>query len=374
MAEKILVTGGAGFIGSYLVDEFLGAGYEVRVMDNLDPQVHGPEADWPGYLDPRAERMKGDVRSRADWEKALAGVDYVSHHAAAVGVGQSMYEIDRYLAANTQATALMLDVLARGDYPIKKLMVASSMSIYGEGAYECPEHGKVFPKIRAIAQLSERDWEPRCPVCGGSCRPTPTDEDKPLYPTSFYAVSKRDQEEMVLIYGQAYKTPAVALRYFNVYGPRQALSNPYTGVAAIFSGRLLNRKPPLIFEDGLQSRDFIHVRDIARANLAALESPAADGQVLNVGTGRSLTVLDMARALAEHLGLDIRPEILGKFREGDVRHCYGDVNAMKDRLGFSASITFEQGIPELVAWVREQQAEDKVEDAARNLQDRGLSW
>ncbi len=374
MSEKILITGGAGFIGSFLVDEFLAAGYEVRIMDNLDPQVHGPSADWPDYLDRRAELFRGDVRSRDDWERALAGVDYLSHHAAAVGVGQSMYQIERYMDTNTRATALMLDVLAGGDYPLKKIMVASSMSIYGEGAYGCPDHGLVFPRIRVQEQLAARDWELHCPRCGKFCGPLPTDEDKPLHPTSFYAVSKRDQEELVLIYGQAYKVPAVALRYFNVYGPRQALSNPYTGVAAIFSGRLLNRNPPLIYEDGLQSRDFIHVKDIARANLAVLQSEAADGQVFNVGTGRSLTVLEMAKALAEHLGLELEPEILAKFREGDIRHCFGNVSKIKDRLGFTARTTFEQGIPELVAWVREQQAEDRVDSAAQDLRDRGLAW
>ena len=374
MAEKILITGGAGFIGSFLADEFLAAGYEVRVMDNLDPQVHGPSADWPDYLDPSAERFKGDVRSRQDWEQALKGVDYLSHHAAAVGVGQSMYQIERYMDTNTRATALMLDVLASGRYSIKKIMVASSMSIYGEGAYGCPKHGRVFPKIRGREQLSDRDWELHCPLCGQLCGPLPTDEDKPVHPTSFYAVSKRDQEELVMIYGQSYNVPAVALRYFNVYGPRQALSNPYTGVAAIFSGRLLNRNAPLVFEDGLQSRDFIHVKDIARANLAALQSDAADGQVFNVSTGRSLTVMDMARALAGHLGLDLEPEVLGKFREGDIRHCFGDVSKIKDCLGFQARTTFEQGIPELVAWVREQQAEDRVDSAAQDLKDRGLAW
>jgi dTDP-L-rhamnose 4-epimerase len=253
-------------------------------------------------------------------------------------------------------------------------MVASSMSIYGEGAYRCPEHGLVFPQIRDQAGLAARQWEPACPHCGLETKPAPTGEDKPLHPTSFYAVSKRDQEEMVLIFGQAYKTPAVALRYFNVYGPRQALSNPYTGVAAIFSSRLLNGRPPVIFEDGLQSRDFIDVRDIARANLMALESEAADGRVLNVGTGRRLTVADMAAALARHLDFRGQPEILGRFRAGDVRHCFGDVTRIKDLLGFEARISFEDGVPELVEWVRRQVAEDRVPQATEALRERGLAW
>lgn len=374
MPERILITGGAGFIGSFLTDIYLEAGYEVRVMDNLEPQVHGPGADWPDYLNPEAERFRGDVRSREDWLQALDGVDYVSHHAAAVGVGQSMYEIERYMEINTQATATFLDVLAQGGHGIKKIIVASSMSIYGEGAYACPEHGPVYPKIRPRDQLAERDWEVHCPRCAALCGPSPTSEEKPVHPTSIYAVSKRDQEELVLIFGQSYNIPAVALRYFNVYGPRQALSNPYTGVAAIFSGRLLNNTPPAIFEDGLQSRDFIHVRDIARANLLALEKEAANGRVFNIGTGRSLTVLDMARALTEHLGLDLEPEILGQFREGDIRHCYGDVSLAREKLGFEARTVFEDGVPELVAWVQEQQAEDKVAEATAALKSRGLAW
>ncbi|MBW1713994.1 MAG: NAD-dependent epimerase/dehydratase family protein [Deltaproteobacteria bacterium] len=374
MSEKILVTGGAGFVGSFLVETFLEAGYEVRVMDNLDPQVHGPAADWPAYLAPQAERFKGDVRVRQDWEEALKGVDYLSHHAAAVGVGQSMYEIERYVKANTWATGLMLDVLAKGRHKVKKLMVASSMSIYGEGAYDCPEHGPVFPKLRPKEQLAARQWEVVCPICGSVAGPMPTTEEKPLYPTSVYAVSKRDQEELCLIFGQTYNLPTVALRYFNIYGPRQALSNPYTGVAAIFSSRLLNGKPPVVFEDGLQSRDFIHVRDIARANLLALESDKADGRALNVGTGRSLTVLDMAQALSGHLGFSQPPEILGRFREGDIRHCFGGVSQIKELLGFEAATTFEDGVLELVDWVREQQAEDKVAQATRDLEKHGLTW
>lgn len=374
MSETILVTGGAGFIGSHLVDVFLEAGYRVRVMDNLDPQVHGPEADWPDHLDPRAERIRGDVTSRADWLRALEGVDLVSHHAAAVGVGQSMYQIDHYMNVNTRGTAILLDILAREEAAVKRIMVASSMSIYGEGAYDCPRHGRVAAGERSGEQLTARRWEPVCPLCGRELAAVPTGENKILEPTSVYALSKMDQEKLVLMFGRAYRTPVTALRYFNIYGPRQALSNPYTGVAAIFSGRLLNNKAPVVFEDGLQSRDFIHVRDVARANLAALQSPIADGRIYNIGTGRRLTLMDMYRALTGHLGLDIEPEILGRFREGDIRHCYGDVSRMENEIGFKAEITFEQGVADLVDWVRDQQAEDGVDTATDELKSRGLAW
>jgi len=374
VSSKILITGGAGFVGSFLVEAFLEAGYQVRVMDNLDPQVHGGGADWPAYLDPRAERFRGDVRSREDWAQAIKGVDYLSHHAAVVGVGQSMYQIERYLGVNTQGTAVLLDILAQGEHEIKKLIVASSMSIYGEGAYRCPEHGLVYPGPRPAEQLAARDWEVHCPLCAQPTRPAPTPETKPLAPTSFYALSKRDQEEMCLIFGRAYRLPVVAFRYFNIYGPRQALANPYTGVGAIFSSRLLAGRPPLIFEDGLQSRDFIHVRDIARANLMALENPVADHDVFNVGVGRPLTVLKMADALAEHLGLQVAPEVLGRFREGDIRHCYADASKILGRLGFSAEISFEEGLADLVAWVRQQAAVDKAPEARQALEERNLAW
>jgi dTDP-L-rhamnose 4-epimerase len=271
---RILVTGGAGFIGSHLVDALLAAGHGVRVLDALDPQVHGglrERGEWPSYLAKECEKVVGDVRDRDALRRALDGIEVLYHQASAVGVGQSMYEIERYVDANTRGTAVLLDVLANEPHTVRKLIVASSMSIYGEGAYRCPTHGAVYPQLRPESQLDARSWEMQCPLCGEAVAPLPTTEEKPLYPTSIYAITKRDQEEMCLVVGRAYGIPTVALRYFNVYGPRQALSNPYTGVAAIFSGRLLNDQPPLIYEDGQQSRDFTHVSDIVQANMLALE-------------------------------------------------------------------------------------------------------
>ncbi len=379
MTENILVTGGAGFIGSHLVDALLRQGHRVRVFDNLEPQVHGnlrEEGRWPAYCSPEPEYMLGDVRDRDALRRAMQGVDVIFHEAAMVGVGQSMYQVERYVDVNTRGTAVLLDILAndaaiRGR--VRKLMVASSMSIYGEGKYRCSEHGDVYPRLRPDAQLAARDWEMRCPHCGALAAPVPTGEDKPLYPTSIYAISKKDQEEMCLVLGHTYGIPTVALRYFNVYGTRQALSNPYTGVAAIFSGRLLNGHPPVIFEDGCQSRDFIHVSDIVQANMLALAQPSMDYGVFNVGSGRVLTIRDVAEALIEHMHAEVEPEIVQKFRAGDIRHCFGDIGRIR-QAGYEPRVRFEDGVADLVAWVRSQTAADTFERTRDELARRGLAF
>lgn len=327
-SERLLVTGGAGFIGSHLVDALLECGYVVRVYDNLEPQVHGglrEEGKWPAYLNPEAERILGDIRDREALRRALQDVGVVVHLAARVGVGQSMYEIEPYVDVNVRGTAVLLDLLANEKHRVRQVVVASSMSAYGEGQYECSRCGVVHPQVRLEEQLQARDWEVRCPHCGKRASPRPTPEEKPLFPTSVYAVSKRDQEEMCLAIGRAYSLPTVALRLFNVYGPRQALSNPYTGVVAIFSSRLLNGRPPLVYEDGLQQRDFLHVSDAVQAFLLAMDHGGTGHCVLNVGTGRPLTILQVAEALIAHFGNDLSPEIPGQFRAGDVRHCYPDI-------------------------------------------------
>jgi dTDP-L-rhamnose 4-epimerase len=382
MTERILVTGGAGFIGSHLVDALLQAGHTVRVLDNLEPQVHGDlrqQNRWPGYCNPEAEYILGDIRDFQVVERALQGIDVVFHEAALVGVGQSMYEIARYTDVNANGAAALLQAIVNAKARPRKLIVASSMSIYGEGAYACPAHGRVYPKLRENEQLQARDWEMRCPAAGckldaegGRVKAIPTDEEKPLFPTSIYAINKRDHEEMFLAVGRAYNIPTVALRYFNVYGTRQALSNPYTGVAAIFSGRLLNSNPPVIFEDGLQSRDFTHVSDIVQANLLVMDEPAADYGIFNVGTGRSLTILDVAQALIAHMRVDVAPEIVEKFRAGDIRHCYGDISRLQ-ALGYRPTVRFEDGISELVGWVQVQTAADSFEQARKDLLTRGLA-
>jgi len=374
MSKKILVTGGAGFIGSHLVDRLVELGYKVRVFDNLEPQVHGDKQETPNYLNKECEFIKGDIRDREELKKALKGIEVIFHEAAMVGVAQSMYEINRYMEVNTLGTANLLDILANERNNVEKIIVASSMSIYGEGKYSCKRCGTVFPKLRPLEQLKKRAWEMRCPTCKKSLVSLPTDEDKPLYPTSIYAISKRDQEEMCLSIGRAYKIPTVALRYFNVYGPRQALSNPYTGVAAIFSARIKNHHNPIIFEDGLQSRDFTYVTDIVQANILAMEKEEVNFEVFNVGTGRKLTILDIANILIKKLGKDeLHPEIVSKYREGDIRHCYADISKIKEKLGYRPEVEFEDGISNLINWVREEEAIDRFEESRNQLERKGLT-
>ena len=369
---KVLITGGAGFVGSHTADALLESGYTVRVFDNLDPQVHGPNSKIPEYLNPEVEFVRGDVRDREALKMAMEDIDAIYHLAAAVGVGQSMYEVQKYVEINSLGGAVLLDILANEEHNVSKIIVASSMSIYGEGQYQCQDDGIVYPTLRLGDQLENRDWEMRCPNCSCVVSPVPTDEGKPLFPTSIYAITKRDHEEMFLTVGRAYNIPTVALRYFNIYGSRQALSNPYTGVAAIFSSRLLNHNSPIVFEDGLQSRDFIHISDIVQANILALEKDKANYQLYNVGTGRQLTIKDMGSVLVERLAPDLKLTISGQYREGDIRHCYANIRKIQTELGFSPKVAFEDGIDELVSWVATQQASDLVEDAKAQLAKRNL--
>jgi dTDP-L-rhamnose 4-epimerase len=373
MASKALVTGGAGFIGSHIVDRLLAEGYEVLVYDSLIPQVHGPGQPRPAYLDPRALLVVADIRDREKLSEALSWADVVLHEASAVGVGQSMYDVFSYVEVNSLGTALLCELLARGNHRIKKVLVASSMSNYGEGRYRCAEHGPVAPRLRPLEQLKRREWELRCPLCSATLAPMPTDEEKPLQPTSVYATTKRDQEELVLNVCRAYGIPGVALRYFNVYGPRQALSNPYTGVAAIFSSRILNNQAPLIFEDGQQSRDFTHVLDVAQANWLALSSQAADGEVLNVGTGVQTSLVQLFSLLAECLQRpSLRPQLAQQFREGDIRHCYADISKIQRLLGYSPSMPLSRGVADLAAWAKQETPVDTSAHALAELQARKL--
>ena len=369
--SRVLITGGAGFIGSHVAESLLEAGHDVRVYDRLVEQVHGTHG--PRYVPAEAEFVLGDMRDAAALRRALRDVDAVVHHAAEVGVGQSMYQITRYVDGNTSGTGVMLEILANERHNVKRIVVASSMSVYGEGAYRCEEHGLVHPLVRDDAQLGRREWEMRCPTCGAHAIPVPTLETTPIAPASIYAISKLDQELMCLAVGRAYDIGVVALRYFNTYGPRQALSNPYTGVAAIFSSRLINGQPPLVFEDGLQLRDFVHVHDVARATVLALSSERAVGQAINIGTGRPVSVLEVAEVLAEHIGVELPARISATSRSGDIRHCWADVTRARELLGFDAEVDFGEGMKELVAWVRKQEADDRSEAAHAELAQRGLA-
>jgi dTDP-L-rhamnose 4-epimerase len=372
---KVLVTGGAGFIGSFIVDELLKGGHEVTIYDNLDPQVHGTSRKIPDYVNKEAGFIKADILDEEAFYEAVKDADVLFHQAAAVGVGQSMYQVKRYIEQNTLGAGVMLDTIVNRKNKLQKIIVASSMSIYGEGKYICEAHGAVYPSLRSEKQLKERKWKFRCPECDKELKPAPTDETKPLNPTSIYAITKRDHEEAFLSIGRAYKIPTVALRYFNVYGPRQALSNPYTGVCAIFSSRLLNGEKPVVFEDGLQSRDFIHVKDIARANIMAMGKEEADYQVFNVGSENPKTILEIARILTEKIkpSSGIEPEIKNAFREGDIRHCFADISKIRNTLGFEPSIRFEDGIDDLTEWVSKQTCEDRTTQALQELKKRGLT-
>jgi dTDP-L-rhamnose 4-epimerase len=371
MSKRILITGGAGFIGSHLADELLCRGYLVRALDNLSPQVHGEDSVRPSYLDPEVELYVGDVRDPAAVRRAREGVDAVFHLAAAVGVGQSMYEVARYTEVNNVGTAVLLEALIAR--PVERLVVASSMSIYGEGLYIEPDGRMVSGTERPLAQLKGGDWEVRGSD-GGALTPVPTPETKEQSLASVYAISKYDQERLCLMLGRAYGIPAVALRFFNVYGTRQALSNPYTGVLAIFAARLLNGNPPMIFEDGGQRRDFVSVSDVARACRLALESVDAVGRVFNVGSGRSYAVCEVATLLAAALGREeIGPEVTGQYRVGDIRHCYADIGLARRVLGYEPRVTLEEGVIELASWLEGQIAVDRVVEARAELLARGLA-
>jgi dTDP-L-rhamnose 4-epimerase len=365
----VLLTGGAGFIGSHIADLLLASGHRVRLLDNLSPQVHADRQS-PDYLNKGAELVVGDVCDPDVVVRALQGVDAVIHLASAVGVGQSMYEIVSYTRVNEIGTAVLMEVLSRN--PVARLVCASSMSIYGEGLARRRDGALVNPGERPMEQLRRGVWE-LLDEDGEPLDPLPTTEDKQPSLSSVYALNKYAQERLCLLVGKAYSIPTVALRFFNVYGTRQALSNPYTGVLAIFASRLLNGRPPLLFEDGNQRRDFVHVQDIARACVAALETERGVGNVYNVGSGESRSILSVAHDLAQVMGRpDITPHVTGKYRAGDIRHCFADMSRSAAELGFVPQVDFREGLEQLAGWLAGQVAQDSVERATEELARRGL--
>jgi dTDP-L-rhamnose 4-epimerase len=370
MKRRVLITGGAGFIGSHLADELLARGYEVRALDVLLPQVHGADRMRPPYLDGNVELVVGDVRDPDVVRRALSGIDVVYHLAARVGVGQSMYEVAEYASVNNIGTAVLLEALI--ERPVERLVVASSMSVYGEGLYR-DDHGHLHDRVQRVPRLiAAGQWNPMSEE-GRALTPMPTPETKPPTLASVYALSKHDQERMCLMVGEAYKIPTVALRFFNVYGPRQALSNPYTGVLAIFAARLLNGNAPVLFEDGYQQRDFVHVRDVATACRLALEVELAAGCVFNVASGRAITVREVARRMGNVLGREIAPQITRQHRVGDIRHCTADIRLAKNVLGYEPRIDFDSGLRELAGWLATQDAVDRVDTMRSELAERGLA-
>ena len=369
--SAVLVTGGAGFIGSHLVDELLARGERVRVLDSLDPLAH-PGGEPPDHLNGEAELLVGDLRDRDAVDHALEGVDRVLHLGGTVGNGESMVNVRSAVDVNSGGTANLLEALLARRNRVRRAVVASSMVVYGEGAYRCALHGRVAGPARTLDQLRERRWEPLCSRCDTVLDPVPTSEDDALRPASVYGVTKRDQEELALLLGRAYSLETVALRYLNVYGPRQALGNPYTGVAAIFAARLLSGRRPRVFEDGGQIRDLVHVSDVVRATLSALDAPAAPGQAINIATGRRLTIAELAGLLGAALAPGLEPEITGEFRAGDIRHCFADTDRARELLGFDATVAFEQGMGELVEWVGRQTVDERGDEALLMLRERGL--
>jgi dTDP-L-rhamnose 4-epimerase len=371
--RNVLVTGGAGYIGSHLVDALVGRGYAVTVYDSLEPQVHR-SGTWPSYANPNATYVRADVRDRAAFEPQILGADAVVHFGAAVSVGQSMYQVDRYVDVNTRGTSLLLDVLVNAKHKVQKVIVASSIGVYGEGAYYCDVHASVAPTIRPEAQLVAHDWEQHCPVCGKHVRSVPTPEDKALYRDNIYSMTKYHQEEMVLLIGKTYGIPAVAPRFFNVYGPRQSLSNPYAGVAAIWLSRLLNGKPPVVFEDGGQLRDFVSIHDVVDCLVMMLEQPGADYLPVNVGSGETVTILQIAQLLNRLLGTSIEPQVTQTGRKFDIRHNTADITRARETLGYTPKVTLEQGFTELIEWAKSTPdvAVDFFDRALEELNQKGL--
>jgi dTDP-L-rhamnose 4-epimerase len=363
---SILVTGGAGFIGREVCRELIEHGHQVRVLDSLIDQVHGP--DQPVDLQ-GVDLRRGDVRDAAAVRAALEGVDGVVHLAAEVGVGQSMYEIERYVSTNDVGTAVLLQAMIA--LPVQRIVVASSMSVYGEGRYRTPDGRAVDDARRSPQQIAEGRWSLTTPQ-GEALSPVATDETKPVDLASIYALTKYFQEQAVLIFGRAYRRDAVALRLFNVFGPGQALSNPYTGVLANFSSRVASGEAPTIFEDGEQRRDFVHVRDVARAFRLALEVPGLRDTTINIGSGQAYTISEVARMVARAMGRELQPEIMNKARIGDIRNCFADISRARQLLGFAPRHALEDSLGELADWVAQQKVVDRNAEMRRHLEARGL--
>ncbi|OGS37631.1 MAG: hypothetical protein A2293_16535 [Elusimicrobia bacterium RIFOXYB2_FULL_49_7] len=370
-SKSILVTGGAGFIGSFLVDRLVSLGHKVRIIDNLDPQVH-PNSIIPSYLNKDAEFIFGDIRDRDKLEKALSGIHYIFHMASAVGVGQSQYEIDKYVDVNCHGTAQLWDIILKKKLNIGKVIVPSSMTCFGEGLSLCQNCGTVKPHIRQSIDNINKVFSCLCPTCNMHVKPIATPSDSPMYPSSIYAYTKKFQEDISLNLSRTHSIPCTIFRYFNVYGPRQSLSNPYTGVSAIFISRIKNNKPPIIFEDGLQTRDFISVHDVTAANIKAIEDDTINFSAINLGSGQPTSIKDLGTFLINLLNANCKIEINLSFRKGDIRHCYADRHELSSRFGFSTKISLEDGLTELATWAKHEEAIDKSEIATSELINAGI--
>jgi dTDP-L-rhamnose 4-epimerase len=369
--KNILISGGAGFIGAKLSVSLLGKGYNVAILDNLSPQIHGAPAQFRS-LD-GVDFIKGDVRNKDDWHRAIKNVHCIVHLAAETGTGQSMYEVHRYSDHNINGTAIMLDYIVNESHEVNKVIVASSRAVYGEGKYQCKEHGITYPGHRKIKDLADGKFEPVCPVCDKEMKVLPTDEESKIHPSSVYGITKMTQEQMVLNVCQSLNIPAVAFRYQNVYGPGQSLKNPYTGILSIFSTLIRNGKNINIFEDGQESRDFVYVDDVVNATLLGIESATQGQEVFNVGSGNATTVLDVAKKLKEQYQSNIEIAITGDYRIGDIRHNIADLSKIKSQLGFKPQYSFDAGIAKFCQWVLEQEINlDKYEESISEMKTKGL--
>lgn len=368
--KKILITGGAGFIGSFLADRLIIKGYEVRILDNLENQVHHGKI--PKYLNPKAEFIKGDVKDYKTMVKALQGMEVVFHLAARVGIGQSNYKIKDYVDSNIGGMANLFDIAVNKKNTIKKILMTASMTSYGEGNYSCSKCGIVKPSLRLEDQMKKKQWELLCPNCHKQVLPIATDESAQINNNSIYALTKNTQEEMLFFIGNTYNIPIVSFRCFNVYGPRQSLSNPYTGVTAIFISRLKNNKAPIVYEDGLQSRDFVSVHDVVEALILGMESDKSNNTIMNIGGGRPVSIREIALTLSKLLKKNLQPKINGEFRKNDIRNCFADISKAKKILGWYPSVNLEEGLKELIKWSEGQESLDNFDKAEEELRNKNL--
>lgn len=371
--NKVLITGGAGFIGSNLSLKLLEKGYEVTVLDNLSPQIHGELSPLYESIKDKVNFIRGTVLNYDDWKKALDGVDVVVHLAAETGTGQSMYEIEKYTDVNIKGTSIFLDILANEKHSVKKMIIASSRSIYGEGKYECIAHGVVYPIERKDEDMKHNDFSVKCPTCNENVKLLATDETSKIHPSSIYGITKQVQEQMFMLMGKSLNIPAVAFRYQNVYGAGQSLSNPYTGILSIFSTRIKNGNDINIFEDGKESRDFVYVDDVVHATILGIEKDEANYEVFNVGLGKAIDVITVANTLVKTYNSNSKITISGNYRLGDIRDNYADLTKIKEKLGFEPKVSFEDGISKFTKWVQVQEVvEDKYEKSIEEMKEKGL--
>ena len=374
---NVLITGGAGFIGSNIALKLIAKGYGVTVLDSLSEQIHGtnPEQTSPLYqsIKGKVNFIKGDVNNHSDWEKALVDIDYVIHLAAETGTGQSMYEIKKYVDTNIGGTALLLDILTNGKHHVRRVVVAESRAIYGEGKYHCPKCGDVYPLERKDEDMAKGDFECKCPKCGGEVELIATTEDSAIHPSSVYGISKQVQGQLVHLVCKSIGVESVSFRYQNVYGPGQSLSNPYTGILSIFSTRIKNGNGLNIFEDGKETRDFVYIDDVVDATILGMEVPEASGHVFNIGTGVAVDVLTVANTLCEKYGVNVPITVSGNYRLGDIRHNYADISLANRLLGYEPKWSFERGIQQFAQWVNGQPIQDdNYEQSIQEMKDKGL--